>query len=110
MAKSKLTYDSVYWGHLIQIANRVPHECFQCQRKRSAAGVNPETGKRIPAVIVRLALKDKEKPANDWRNVEMFCTQCRRTKGDDGANLHRIPKVTAKQLRDLILPLFTEHP
>lgn len=61
-----LTYSAEYWEHVGVLANQPSHACEKCGRGRS------------PAVVIRLALRNPKKPANDWRNVGLFCLKCRR--------------------------------
>jgi hypothetical protein len=75
--KSDLVYTEEYFDALRQIVDRRPHRCAGCRVTDGSKEGKDGSLKKFPAVV-RLCLIDPTSSANDARNVDMFCTRCRK--------------------------------
>jgi hypothetical protein len=100
--KSELIYTEAYFDALRKIVDDRPHRCAGCGvADGSKEGKNGGL-RKFPAVV-RLCLIDATAAPNDPRNVDMYCTACR--KAPLGWRTPR--RIKPGQLQQLFIPAQT---
>jgi len=98
--KSDLVYTQAYFDALRKIIDVRPHRCAACGTADGSKEGRDGNLRKFPAVV-RLCLTDPTGATNDARNVDMFCTRCRKA-----PLAWRTPRsIKPTQLTQLFMPM-----
>jgi hypothetical protein len=75
--KGDLIYTQAYFDALRKIVDKRPHRCAGCGIADGSKEGSDGRLRKFPAVV-RLCLTDPNDAPNDARNVDMYCTRCRK--------------------------------